>query len=64
MLSEDKNVRISSSCFKQLLTIKGEILLRDQENKPIRTIIEEMVEKCHSSIDSLTPLNDLSQVEK
>ena len=63
-MSEDTNVRISPTALKQLRAIKGQILIQDNQDKSIRQIIEEMVEKCHSSIESSKVLKDLSQVEK
>ena len=63
-MSEDTNVRISPTALKQLRAIKGQILIQDNQDKSIRQIIEEMVDKCHSSLNSSIALKDLSQVEE
>ncbi len=65
MSDVDINVRISPTALRQLKTIKGLILVEDGDNKSIKQIIEEMVDKCHSSIDSSKVLKEsLDQVEK
>ena len=63
-MSEDINVRISPIAYQQLKRIKGLVLLEDGDNKSFRQIIEEMIEKCHSSLNSSIALKDLSQVEE
>ena len=65
MSSDDTNIRISSKALHHLREIKGEILIRDHEEKSIKAIIEEIVEKCHSSIESSKVLktSSLEQAE-
>ena len=64
MTTSEQTVRVSDSCHKKLLVLKGEILVRDKKNVSIGQIVEEMVDKCHSSIESYQPLTPLSQVEE